>query len=38
VTVEARDRAHAAELLAALASEGYRPVVVRPGEQKFPAR
>jgi threonine dehydratase len=38
VTVETRDRAHAAELLAALASEGYRPVVVRPGEQKFPAR
>lgn len=38
VTVETRDRAHAAELLGALASEGYRPVVVKPGEQKFPAR
>jgi len=31
VTVETRDRAHADEIFAALAADGYRPIRIEPG-------
>jgi threonine dehydratase len=34
VTVETRDRAHAEEILAALAGDGYHPVRIQGGEVK----
>jgi threonine dehydratase len=34
VTVETRDRAHAEEILAALAADGYQPVRIQGGEAK----
>jgi threonine dehydratase len=34
VTVETRDRAHAEEIIAALASDGYQPVRIQGGEAK----